>query len=109
MRLLITILLVSVCLRAFPGPNQGNQHPITFFTKAEAAAVKKDLGKFPLLTRSFNELKKDVDAWIGKDIDVPVPKDAGGGYTHDRHKSNYILMFNSGVLYNLTGDAKYAT
>jgi oligo-alginate lyase len=96
----ILLLLMSVCLRA--------QHPFTFFTKAEAAAVKKDLGKFPLLTQSFNEIKKDVDAWIGKDIDVPLPKDAGGGYTHDRHKSNYMLMFNSGVLYNLTSDVKYA-
>lgn len=101
-RLLVTILLlfVFVCLRA--------QHPVTFFTKAEAAAVKKDLNKYPLLTQSFNEIKKDVDAWTGKDIDVPLPKDAGGGYTHDRHKANYMLMFNSGVLYNLTGDAKYA-
>lgn len=84
------------------------QHPLTFFTAAGAAAVKKDLNKFPLLTKSFNEIKKDVDAWVDKEVDVPVPKDAGGGYTHDRHKANYVLMFNSGVLYNLTGDAKYA-
>lgn len=92
---------MSVCLHA--------QHPVTFFTKAEAAAVKKDINKFPLLTQSFREIKKEVDASVSKDIDVPVPKDAGGGYTHDRHKANYILMFNSGVLYNLTNDAKYAT
>jgi hypothetical protein len=39
---------------------------------------------------------------------VPVPKDAGGGYTHDKHKDNYNLMFNSGMLYQLTGDVKYA-
>lgn len=91
---------MSVCVHA--------QHPVTFFTSAGAAAVKKDLNKFPLLASSFNEIKKEVDAWVDKDVDVPVPRDAGGGYTHDRHKANYILMFNSGVLYNLTGDAKYA-
>lgn len=91
---------MSVCLHA--------QHPVTFFTKAEAAAVKKDLNKYPLLSASFNDIKKEVDASVDKEIDVPVPKDAGGGYTHDRHKANYMLMFNSSVLYNLTGDAKYA-
>ncbi len=85
------------------------QHPVTFITKAEAAEVKLGLTRFPLLTQSYTDIKKEVDAWIGKDIDVPFPKDPAGGYTHDKHKANYTLMFNSGVLYNLTGEAKYAT
>jgi len=84
------------------------QHPVTFFTKQEAATVKASINKYPLLTESYNDIKKDVDQWIGKDVDVPFPKDPSGGYTHDKHKANYMLMFNSGVLYNITGDAKYA-
>lgn len=84
------------------------QHPLTFFTAAEAAAVKKDISRYPLLTRSYNEIKKEVDIWLGKDVDVPFPKDPAGGYTHDKHKANYMLMFNSGVLFNLTGDSRYA-
>lgn len=84
------------------------QHPISFFTEAEALEVKTNLAKYPLLTRSYNEIKKQTDEYIGKDVDVPVPKDPAGGYTHDRHKANYTLMFNSGVLYNLTNDNKYA-
>ncbi len=102
MRLPNTILslLIPVLINA--------QHPVTFFTKADAAEVKRNLGKYPLLTRSYNELKKDVDEYIGKDVDVPFPKDPAGGYTHDKHKANYLLMFNSGILYNLTSDLKYA-
>ena len=84
------------------------QHPITFATKAELADVKKAIPKYPLLQSSFSEIKKEVDSWIGKDVDVPFPKDPAGGYTHDKHKANYTLMFNSGLLYNLTGDARYA-
>jgi len=84
------------------------QHPVAFFTKAEAAKVKSDLNRYPLLQSSYRDMKTEVDAWIGKDVDVPFPKDPAGGYTHDRHKANYILMFNSGVLYHLTGDARYA-
>jgi predicted regulator of Ras-like GTPase activity (Roadblock/LC7/MglB family) len=103
MRLLKTIwlLIVPMLLTA--------QHPVTFFTKAEAAEVKNNLTRYPLLAQTYSEIKKQVDESIGKDIDVPFPKDAAGGYTHERHKANYILMFNSGVLYNLTGDVKYAT
>ncbi|MFZ4771919.1 MAG: alginate lyase family protein, partial [Ferruginibacter sp.] len=85
------------------------QHPVTFFTKAEALSVKKNIPAFPLLTQSYNDIKKEVDEFVGKDIDVPFPKDPAGGYTHDKHKANYTLMFNSGILYNLTGDRKYAT
>ena len=97
----ISLFILPVILTA--------QHPITFFTKTEAAEIKKDILKYPLLTRSYNEVKNEVDAWIGKDVDVPFPKDPAGGYTHDKHKANYMLMFNSGILYNLTGDNKYAS
>ena len=97
----ISLFLLPVILTA--------QHPITFFTKTEAAEIKRDIAKYPLLTSSYNEIKSEVDAWMGKDIDVPFPKDPAGGYTHDKHKANYMLMFNSGILYNLTGDIKYAS
>ncbi|MBP9103968.1 MAG: alginate lyase family protein [Chitinophagaceae bacterium] len=97
---IIFLLLLPVLMQA--------QHPVTFFTKTEAVSVKASLLKYPLLKSSYTDLKKDVDQWIGKDVDVPFPKDPAGGYTHDKHKANYTLMFNSGVLYNLTGDVKYA-
>ena len=84
------------------------QHPLTFFTSTEANTVRKGLDQSPLLTKSFQDTKKEVDAWLGKDVDVPVPKDPAGGYTHDKHKANYTLIFNAGVLYNLTGDSRYA-
>jgi len=98
---ILCLLIIPVLLCA--------QHPITFFTSAEAAKVKQNLTRYSLLNKSFSEMKKDVDEWIGKEVDVPFPKDPAGGYSHDRHKANYTLMFNSGILYNLTSDSKYAT
>ena len=41
-------------------------------------------------------------------IDVPIPKDMAGGYTHQQHKLNYKLMYKAGNLYQFTGDEKYA-
>ena len=101
-------LLKTFCILIMPVMLQA-QHPITFFSKSEAANVKVNLLKYPVLKQSYLDIKKDVDFWIGKDVDVPFPKDPAGGYTHDKHKANYTLMFNSGILYNLTGEAKYAT
>ena len=59
------------------------KHPIAFATASDIALVKKSIPTNPLLKESFDEIKKSVDANLGKDIDVPVPKHAGGGYTHD--------------------------
>ncbi len=84
------------------------QHPVAYVTKADVSFIKAGLNKNGLLNASFNDIKKSVDEWVGKDIDVPFPKDPAGGYTHEKHKANYILMFNSGLLYQLTGNAKYA-
>ncbi|MGI9265009.1 MAG: alginate lyase family protein, partial [Gammaproteobacteria bacterium] len=39
---------------------------------------------------------------------VPVPEHAGGGYTHEQHKRNSVVIHNAGVLYRLTGDQSYA-
>jgi oligo-alginate lyase len=102
MRLLITIGLITACVFAQA------QHPITFFTKQEAAEVKNNLSKYPLLQRSFADMKRDVDGWTNVEVHVPVPKDQAGGYTHEAHKSNYSLMFYAGLLYNITGEKKYA-
>jgi oligo-alginate lyase len=103
LRLLVINLFLIACVSL-----HAQQHPVTFFTKAEAADVKKNLDVFPVLTQSYNDIKSQVDEYVGKDVDVPFPKDAAGGYTHDKHKANYTLMFNSGLLYNISGEIKYA-
>jgi uncharacterized protein YegP (UPF0339 family) len=103
MRLLVVLNLLFFAIHV------SAQHPLAFATKSELSFVKAAIPKYPVLQKSFSEIKADVDVWLGKDVDVPFPKDPAGGYTHDKHKANYTLMFNSGLLYNLTGDARYAT
>ncbi len=101
-------LLYIFCFVLFSLFCTAQQHPVAFITKADAAFVKANLEKYPVLQKSFRELKNQIDPLLTQDIDVPFPKDPAGGYTHDRHKANYMLMFNAGLLYNVTGDAKYA-
>ncbi|MEO1404916.1 MAG: hypothetical protein AAFV54_00315, partial [Pseudomonadota bacterium] len=62
-------------------------------------------------TSGFDEmmtaLASDVDARLEAGIAVPVPVDAGGGYTHEQHKQNAKTTYEAGMLYQQTGEAKY--
>jgi hypothetical protein len=62
------------------------QHPVAFATKKDLTLVKNSLAANSLLNKSYNEIKNAVDQWIGKDIDVPVPKDPAGGYTREAQR-----------------------
>ncbi|RKQ71890.1 alginate lyase [Litorimonas taeanensis] len=55
-----------------------------------------------------SQAEQRVKTQISQDVIVPTPKDAGGGYTHEKHKDNAKLIYDAGQLYTLTGDAIYA-
>ena len=59
--------------------------------------------------RLIEDLAADVDARLATGIPVPVPVDAGGGYTHEQHKQNAKTIYEAGMLYQQTGDPKYRT
>jgi hypothetical protein len=77
-------------------------------TQQGVREIQSQLGKVPLFDASLTEVKKEVDAEIVLGIDVPVPKDFSGGYTHERHKRNFLIMEKAGVLYQILEDEKYA-
>ncbi|WP_035467717.1 alginate lyase family protein [Algoriphagus mannitolivorans] len=62
----------------------------------------------PASVQEIAQIKQKIDAELGQPIQVPIPKDAGGGYTHEQHKANQLSIFYGGILYQLTGDTKYA-
>lgn len=84
------------------------QHPGIFLTSQSVKEIKKSIGKYPAFDKSYYELKAIADAALTKEIVVPKPKDGGGGYTHEKHKNNYYEMNASGMLYQITGEKKYA-
>ena len=52
--------------------------------------------------------KAKIEAKMALPNVIPVPKDAGGGYTHEAHKDNAKVVYDAGQLYTLTGERKYA-
>ncbi len=55
----------------------------------------------------IKDLAKSVNARLEVGIPVPVPVDAGGGYTHEQHKQNAKTIYEAGMLYQQTGEDKY--
>ena len=84
------------------------EHPRLVLTKQGVREIQSQLGKVPLFDASLADVKKEVDAEIVLGIAVPLPKDFSGGYTHERHKRNFLIMEKAGVLYQILGDDKYA-
>jgi len=61
----------------------------------------------PLFDKTVQDLRAGVEANMTAGVPVPRPVDAGGGYTHEQHKKNGKTIYEAGMLYRLTGDARY--
>lgn len=105
------LAIITMVITSFVGGNQiamAKTSPNLVITTSDVenmrSAIKKE-GKFK---RTFIANKASVDKQISEAITVPMPKDGGGGYTHERHKKNYKLMYDAGIIYQLTQDGVYA-
>ncbi|WP_232366319.1 heparinase II/III domain-containing protein [Salinimonas sediminis] len=74
----------------------------------DVKAMREAAGQSGRFAEAYQQLRKQMDKVIAQPTDVPVPVDAGGGYTHEQHKRNYQNMYQAGQLYLLSGDKKYA-
>ncbi|ATY33966.1 alginate lyase family protein [Sphingomonas psychrotolerans] len=80
----------------------------TLFRAAEMAATAKQATAYPLFAAEQTRVRKEVDKAIRAGIVVPVPRDPGGGYTHEQHKRNYTAIYGAGLLFRITGEKRYA-
>ncbi len=72
--------------------------------EAMQVAAKSD-GSF---ADEFEARKAKIDLALTQELNIPLPADAGGGYTHEVHKRNYATMRDAGRLYLITQEQKYA-
>ena len=88
--------------------SQTGLHPKLILTKQGVADIRAQLGTIPLFDESLAQTKAAIDAEIASGIHMPIPKDLSGGYTHERHKKNFLVLQKAGVLYQILDDEKYA-
>ena len=104
----IAISLLLIAALWMPVGIQAQDHPRLLLTKEGVAKIRSQLGKAPLFDASVQSTREWVDAEIALGIDTPMPKDFSGGYTHTRHKKNYIAAQKAGALFQILQDEKYA-
>lgn len=105
MRKLTFLLFLALC--ACTQAPESN-HPSLLLTRDGVRQIRAQQGRVPLFDTSFAGLLEEADAAVEREICLPVPKDGGGGYSHEMHKLNYYDMYNMGIAWQLTSDQKYA-
>ena len=104
-RVVISLTFLGLTFSAIA---QAREHPSLIMTKAGVEKIRAELGTVPLFDATVASVKAEVDAEIELGIDTPIPKDFSGGYTHQRHKQNFLILQKAGVLFQILEDEKYA-
>ncbi len=104
----ILIVMLMMSCEEQERTDSTSERPNLILTVEGVKSMRSSLGKVPLFDQSVEAIHNQVDAEIEAGIDVPIPKDLAGGYTHERHKANFFTMQKAGVLFQITGDEKYA-
>lgn len=103
----ILVFLTVFIFIPWMGVNCQSVHPNLVLTAKDVNNIRPQYKNVPLFYRSLLKAQDKLDKSLQNPIDVPIPKDAGGGYTHEKHKQNYNEMYIAGILYQLTGQNKY--
>lgn len=104
----ILMLLAACCLAFSACTGSKFTHPLLSLTPDDAQLIHNSLGKYPVFDASFEYARRTADEALALPIDVPEPLHAAGGYTHEQHKNNYYAMYYAGILYQVTGEKRYA-
>ena len=107
MRAVTTAAILAACVFVTAGCH-ADEHPRLLMTPADVRNVVENVDESPSFAGVVEQTRAAVDAYFLEFPDVPEPRDAGGGYTHERHKRNGILIMQAGSLYQFTGDERYA-
>ena len=88
----IPLWTLGVALAAMTPVLAHAQTAPVLFDAAGLKLMATDAGRYPLFAAEVERTKKAVDKAMRAGILVPVPKDPGGGYTHEQHKRNYTAL-----------------
>ncbi len=100
--------LLILLMLLFSSSIFAQRHPSLLLTREGVSEIRANSGKVAAFDHSLKATFAAADAALQLPIVVPVPKDGGGGYTHEQHKLNYYHMFDCGVAYQLSGEKRYA-
>lgn len=102
----LALLPASTAFAAAPAAAESSTAPV-LVTAAQWQQMASDGARYPWFAKEQARNKAMLEKMMKAGIDVPFPKDKGGGRTHEQHKRNYQALLAAGTLYRLTGDTAY--
>ena len=102
----LALLPTAPAVAAAPAAAEGSTVPV-LVTAAQWQQMARDGARYPWFAREQARNEAMLKKMMVAGIDVPFPKDKGGGRTHEQHKRNYQALLAAGTLYRLTGDTAY--
>lgn len=85
----------------------GEPRPRLLLTRADLEQMTSAAPMPAAFSAAIARAGRRVGPYLGNLPDVPVPQHAGGGYSHEQHKRNAVVIQDAGVLYQLTGNTAY--
>lgn len=104
----LSLLAAVAALALSTGGSAAAQQAPALVAPSGEAALRAEWSRYPLFAQEVARARREVEASIAAGVVVPQPKDSGGGYTHEQHKRNYKAIYQAGLLYRITGEARYA-
>lgn len=102
------VLVIILGVLAVPVSAFDQERPRLLMSAADVALIKSTDPLPPSWSTAVAEARGRVDPFLEELPDIPVPLDAGGGYSHEQHKRNQATILEAGILYQLTGNKAYA-
>ncbi len=104
----VALLGVAVFV-VFPGSwPLAQEHPRLLLVAEEIGQLKDRWPQSALFSAAIERARSRIDGLVASPPEVPLPRDPGGGYTHERHKANGIVILEAGALYQWTAESAYA-
>ena len=103
-RSLLAIAALAVSPR---GESLAQEHPRLLLAAEEIRELKDQWPRSALFSAAIARARSRINGLVANPPEVPLPKDPGGGYTHERHKANGIAIADAGALYQWTGESAY--
>jgi hypothetical protein len=95
---LLAISLLSCDQNADQSAQGASEYPRLLMTSESVQDIRNSLGKAPLFDRTLAGVIAEIDAILDDPIEVPVPRDMAGGYTHEQHKGNFFALQKAGSI-----------
>ena len=108
---IFAVLLCAVTAQACAAQSDSARdtgHPNLTVTQSDISTISSQIKQVPNAQQALEKLISKVDAAIVQPMDVPTPKDAGGGYTHEQHKRNYQSLYDAALLFQISKNSVYS-